>query len=85
MGHFDTDLGTETLAAITPRIVNITADALSRFNPKDRDCYTDSEFSFKDLKWEKGFRYSMMNCLYQVIVDYVTKTIPKDKQVMIII
>jgi hypothetical protein len=59
--------GTETIAAITPKVMTITNDALSRFKPRERDCYEDEEFYFKDLKWEQGYRYSMMNCLYQVL------------------
>ena len=59
--------GTETIAAITPKVMTIAKEALDRFKPGERDCYQDQEFYFKDLKWEQGYRYSMMNCLYQVL------------------
>ena len=63
--------GSETLVAMTPTILNTTQEAMERFRPKDRNCYTDEEFKFKHLKYDKGFRYSMRNCLYESALEVI--------------
>ncbi len=44
---------------------------MKRFNPKDRDCYTDEEFRLPNLLWEGGFRYSLKNCLYESVFQQI--------------
>jgi len=51
-------LGTETLSALIPSLINTTENAISRFGPEDRNCYQDKEFQFNYLKWSEGYRYS---------------------------
>ena len=63
--------GSETLVAITPTILNTTTSAISKFSPEKRNCYTPDEFDFKYFKRERGFRYSMYNCLYESLLENV--------------
>ena len=65
--------GSESLIAITPTISNTSQQAMERFSPKDRNCYADDEFRFKYLKYEDGFRYSMVNCLYETAMQQIIK------------
>ena len=64
-------LGTVTMVALTATIVNTTENVISRFNPHERQCFTNEEFYFKNLKWSEGFRYSFTNCIYSVVVDKI--------------
>jgi len=59
------------LAAITPIIINTSENAMSRFSPEKRGCYSDEEFRLKALKWEDGYRYSMTNCLYSSLLEKI--------------
>ena len=46
-----------------PTISYLTKDAISRFSPDERGCYSDSEVQLTYLTKEQGFRYEMNNCL----------------------
>jgi hypothetical protein len=59
------------LAALTPTVLNTTENALSRFSPKDRDCYSDGEFELMILNLEQGYRYSIRNCLYESVLEKI--------------
>ena len=65
--------GSETLLAIMPTILNTSQEAMDRFTPEERNCYADEEFRFKYLKYEYGFRYSMLNCLYESVLEQILK------------
>ena len=64
-------LGTETLSALIPSLINTTDNALSRFDPEKRNCYKDQEFQFNYLKWSDGYRYSNKNCLYEAVIEKI--------------
>ena len=57
--------GTENQIAVTPTTTHTTPSALNRFNPEERDCYTDDEISLKYLPSTSGYRYGMGNCLFE--------------------
>ena len=57
--------GTENQIAVTPTITHTTPSALNRFNPEQRDCYTDDEISLKYLPSSNGYRYGIGNCLFE--------------------
>ena len=57
-----------TYAAITPTKSFTTKDAIHRFSPNDRECFTDEEFQLRHLKKKFGYRYSMRNCLYDIVL-----------------
>ena len=61
------------MAAITPTKSYTTKEALLRFSPEDRQCYADDEFNLTRLTKELGYRYSINNCLYDIIVDITIK------------
>ena len=63
--------GTETLIALVPSVINTTQEAIDRFTPEQRNCYTDEEFRLKYFKYEMGFRYSMGNCLYESLLENI--------------
>jgi hypothetical protein len=52
-------------------IINTSENAMSRFIPEKRGCYTDKEFQLKTLTWEDGYRYSMNNCLYSSLLEKI--------------
>ena len=57
--------GTENQIAVTPTTTHTTYSALKRFNPDQRDCYTDDEISLQYLPSTSGYRYGMGNCLFE--------------------
>ena len=66
-------LGTSTYAAITPTKTSTTKEAIERFSPDERECYTDAEFQLRYLKKKFGYRYSMKNCLYDIVLGNTLK------------
>ena len=63
--------GTINLISMTAEVTSATSRIISRFNPDLRTCYNDDEFTFKHLKKEQGYRYSIDNCLYEVVLQKV--------------
>ena len=57
--------GTENQIAVTPTTTYTTDSAIHRFNPEQRDCYTDEEISLKYLPNKDGYRYGVRNCLFE--------------------
>ena len=55
--------GTETQINLKPIISNTTEEAIYKFDPEDRGCYTQHEQNLTYLRYEDGFRYEMNNCL----------------------
>ena len=62
-----------TYGAITPTKSFTTKDAIQRFSPNDRECFTDEEFQLRHLKKKFGYRYSMRNCLYDIVLGNTIK------------
>jgi hypothetical protein len=55
--------GSEIQIAVSPTIIDITQDAINRFNPKERECYLSDEVVFDYLP-QKSFRYQVIDpCL----------------------
>ena len=42
-------LGFETQIAVSPLLYNTTEEALNRFKPEERGCYSEGELTFKYL------------------------------------
>ena len=63
--------GTMAMLSVSPSFFNTTETAIKRFRPVDRDCYLDQEFQLPNLCWSGGFRYSMMNCLYEGVLQKI--------------
>ena len=63
---FDIKSGELTEVAMIPTVIETTDDALSKFDPEDRGCYTTKEF---DLRYRSS--YSMNNCLYDAFLQKV--------------
>ena len=55
--------GTETQINLKPVVSNTTEEAIYRFGPEDRGCYTQNEQNLTYLRYEFGYRYEMNNCL----------------------
>ena len=53
------------MVPIIPSIFTTKKSAIERFSPIERDCYLDDEFQLPNLKWDFGYRYSILNCLYE--------------------
>ena len=66
MIQFSSDLirpGTETQINLEPTISTTTEEAISKFTPKERNCYSKGEVNLTHLVYEDGFRYEMNNCI----------------------
>ena len=63
--------GEEAIIALHPTIINTTERAVKGFDISRRDCYSTGEFRLKYLNRDRGFKYSMSNCLYQAFLDKV--------------
>ena len=68
---FNIQPGVLTEVAVTPTILNTTPQAIYDFSPEERNCYVDSEFEFKYLIPEDGFRYSIENCFYEALLQRI--------------
>ena len=55
--------GTETQVYIKPTLTHTTDEAIAKFIPEERDCFADGEANLTYLPYDKGYRYSMNNCL----------------------
>ena len=65
----------ETLTEVTiiPTITKATSQAINDFSPEERTCYVDSEFPFKYLVPQDGFRYSIENCFYEALLQRIVE------------
>jgi hypothetical protein len=64
--QFSSDLirpGTETQINLEPTISDTTENAISKFTPKERNCYSKGEVYLTHLVNGDGFRYEMNNCV----------------------
>ena len=57
--------GTENQIAVTPTLIVTSPNAMSRFTPAERDCYSEDEISLQYLPRDHGYRYEMSNCLFE--------------------
>jgi hypothetical protein len=71
--HFLFGIGTETLVALIPSVINTTKNTMARYQPDKRKCYEDAEFDLPNLRYDDGYRYSHTNCLYQAVIDYIVE------------
>ena len=51
--------------AVTPTLIVTSENAMLRFTPAERDCYSEDEISLKYLPRDHGYRYEMSNCLFE--------------------
>ena len=65
--------GTENQIAVSTSLMATSQNALERFVPKERDCYTESEISLKYLPRDFGYRYSMENCIFESTFEAIVK------------
>eukprot|EP00093_Oithona_nana_P007838 07838.XXX_67826_65125_1 [CDS] Oithona nana genome sequencing. len=63
--------GTENQIAITPTLLATTENAMNRFSPEQRDCYSESEIELKYLPGAHGYRYEMTNCLFEATFEHI--------------
>ena len=70
---FSVQPGTLTEVTVIPSITETTSQAIDDFCPEERNCYIDSEFQFKYLVPEDGFRYSMDNCFYEALLQRIVE------------
>ena len=55
--------GTETQINLKPIITETSEDAIWKFSPEMRQCYTEGEKNLTYLPYKEAFRYEMNNCL----------------------
>lgn len=63
--------GTENQIAVTPTLIVTSNNAMHRFTPAERDCYSEDEISLKYLPRDHGYRYEMSNCLFESAFEYI--------------
>lgn len=56
--------GNEADVGLSITEITTSQAAISRFVPRDRDCYVHDEVNLNTLPLKKGYRMSMKNCLY---------------------
>lgn len=65
---------------VTPTLFETTPAAIHRFQPSERQCYTDTEMDLQYVPSNQSFRYGLSNCLveaaYQRIVSGCNCTPP---------
>ena len=65
--------GTENQIAVTPTLIATSRNAMQRFTPAERDCYSEDEISLKYLPRDHGYRYEMSNCLFESAFENILK------------
>ena len=70
---FNLGPGTENQIAVSTSLMATSQNALERFVPKERDCYTESEILLKYLPRDFGYRYSMENCIFESTFEAILK------------
>ena len=65
--------GTENQIAVTPTLIVTSENAMRRFSPAERDCYSEDEISLKYLPRDHGFRYEMSNCLFESAFENILR------------
>lgn len=65
--------GTENQIAVTPTLIQTSKNAMLRFTPAERDCYSEDEISLKYLPRDHGYRYEMSNCLFESAFENILK------------
>lgn len=65
--------GTENQIAVTPTLIVTSPNAMTRFTPAERDCYSEDEISLKYLPRDHGYRYEMSNCLFESAFENILR------------
>ena len=65
--------GTENQIAVTPTLISTSKNAMERFTPAERDCYSEEEIKLKYLPRNHGYRYEMSNCLFESAFENILK------------
>ena len=58
---------------MTPTLISTSGNAMNRFTPEERDCYSEDEISLKYLPHSHGYRYEMSNCLFESAFENILK------------
>ena len=70
---FNIPSGALTEVAMIPTMIDTTKEAIDKFEPEERNCYTDEEFGLRFTNTENNDnlpkRYSMENCLYDAFIQ----------------
>ena len=70
---FNLGPGTENQIGVSTSLMATSQNALERFGPEERDCYTEREISLKYLPRDFGYRYSMENCIFESTFEAIVK------------
>ena len=68
--ELDISPGFETQIAVSPVLYSTTKEAVERFKPIERDCYSEEEMSFKYLP-QSLYRYDISNCLFEATYEQI--------------
>ncbi|XP_023324842.1 uncharacterized protein LOC111698676 [Eurytemora carolleeae] len=68
--ELDISPGSVFQIAVTPTLLSTSEDAVKRFNPMERGCYTEGELPLKYLP-SKLYRYEMSNCLFEAAYEQI--------------
>ena len=47
------------------------SQVITRFTPRDRDCYAEQEIDLMYLPKSHGYRYEMSNCLFEAAYEKI--------------
>ena len=70
---------------MTPTLISTSKNAMERFTPEERDCYSEDEISLKYLPRDHGYRYEMSNCLFESAFENILrecKCVPGKKHIL---
>merc|ERR1712020_63671 len=65
------NIGTETQIDLKSSLTYTTDNAISRFHPLERGCYTDGEVNLTYLPYSAGYNYGLNNCLIDKLIKYI--------------
>ena len=61
--------GFQTQLGVSVKLTKTSSNAINRFSPKDRKCWSQSEVAFKYLPYSYFYQYSMSNCLFEAAMQ----------------
>ena len=72
IGDIDVAAGTVTQILLSASKSTTTQEAIQRYQPEHRGCYTDEEFEFKRMALTR-YTYSLTNCYFAGVMDKIVR------------
>ena len=73
LSGFEILTGSMNQISVSTELISTSNGALKRFNPMDRECFSENEIYLKYLPREYGYRYAFGNCIYESTLEQIVQ------------